>query len=116
MTPYDWSCLACDATNPAAAERCGRCACPARATRPQVEAARATYRQRAGLPPVTAPDAVAALRQVPWLPIAAVVLLLLGWLMLVVGTGGSAIAFGGLLMALAALCASSHRAPARRAR
>lgn len=113
MTPYDWSCLACDAANPGTAAHCGRCACPARATCTQVEAARAAYRQRAGLPPVTVPDAVAVLRQVPWLPIAAVVLVLLGWLMLVVGTGGSAIAFGGLLMALAALCASAYRSPPR---
>ena len=113
MTRHAWSCLACEATNAADAARCGRCDCPARATHAQVEAARAAYRQRAGLPPLVAPDPIALARQVPWLPIAAVVLLLLGWLMLVVGSGGSANAFGGLLIALAALCASSYRAPPR---
>ncbi len=113
MTPYAWSCLACEATNAASAARCGRCGWPARATRLQIEATRAAYRQRAGLPLVVAPDTTALARQVPWLPIAAVVLLLPGWLLLAVGTGGSAIAFGGLLVALAALCVSSYRAPPR---
>ena len=110
MTPYAWSCLACEATNAASAARCGW---PARATRLQIEATRAAYRQRAGLPPVVAPDTTALARQVRWLPIAAVVLLLPGWLLLAARTGGSAIAFGGLLIALAALCVSSYRAPPR---
>jgi hypothetical protein len=113
MAPFAWSCLACEATNAAGTDRCSRCGCPARATRVQVDAARAAYRQRAGLPPLIPFDRLALARQVPWLPIAAVVLLLLGWLMLAAGTGGSAIALGGLLIALAALCASSYRAPPR---
>jgi hypothetical protein len=49
----------------------------------------------------------------PMLPIAAAPLLALGALMLVVGTGASANAFGGLLIALAALCLSAYRKPPR---
>ncbi len=108
-TPYAWCCLACEATNAADTTRCSRCACPAHATCAQVAAARDAYRRRAGLPAVVAPDPLAILRQLPLLPIAAVVLLLVGALLLMLGMSTSATAFGGLLIALAALCVSSYR-------
>jgi uncharacterized membrane protein YphA (DoxX/SURF4 family) len=112
MTPYAWSCLACEESNPPAALRCGRCQCPAQATSAQAEVARRTWRQRAGLPAEVAPSPLAVLRQLPLLLIAAAVLLLLGALLLIVNLGASPSSFGGLLIALAALCASSHRQPA----
>ncbi len=112
MTPYAWSCLACNATNAATALRCARCGCPAHATSVQVAAARRAWRHGLGLPPEVAPDPIATVQALPLLPIGAVVLLLAGALLLIVNMGASATAFGGLLIALAALCASSCRRPA----
>ena len=112
MTTYPWACLACEDTNAAGALRCGRCGCPAQATSAQVEAARAAYRRRAGLPAVVAPDPIALVEELPLLPIGAAVFVLLGGLMLIVDMGASSTAFGGLLIALAALCLSSYRKPA----
>ena len=109
MAPYAWCCLACEATNPALSAACSRCGCPARAPRAKVEAARNGCRQRAGLPPEPPPDPTAAFAGLPLLLIAAAVLLLLGGLALVVASNVSVKAFAGLLIALAALCASSYR-------
>jgi len=116
MKTYPWACLACEETNAAGAPKCGRCGCPAQATSAQVESARDAYRRRAGLPPVVANDPVALVKELPLLPIGAAVLVLLGALMLIVNMGASATAFGGLLIALAALCLSSWRRPAPAAR
>ena len=115
MKSYPWSCLACEESNPAGALKCSRCSCPAEATSAQVESARAGWRRRAGLPAPVASDSFALVRELPLLPIGAVVLLLLGALMLIIGMGASSTAFGGLLIALAALCVSSYRKPAPRA-
>ena len=113
MTPYPWSCLACEASNPADRTTCRTCDCPARATRAQVEAARQAWRRRSGLPPVEAFDIVAAVKALPLLLIGAGALALLGGLALIVSTSVSFNAFGALLLALAALCLSSYRAPPR---
>ena len=112
MSTYAWTCLACTQTNPAASVACSRCGCPAQATSAQVETARNMWRRRAGLPAVIAPDPVALLAELPLLLIAAAGLLLFGALMLIVDLGASSSAFGGLLIALAALCVSSYRKPA----
>ena len=112
MNTYAWACLACEQTNAAGALTCARCNCPARATSVQVDSTRANWRRQAGLPAVVAPDPIAVIKTLPLLPIAAVLLLALGALMLIVDMGASASAFGGLLIALAALCASSWRKPA----
>ena len=109
MKPYAWSCLACEVTNPPGSATCGRCGCPARATRAQIEAARAAYRQRSGLPPLEPTDVLAWVQQLPLLLIAAAVLGLIGGFALIVSTNASFTAFGGLVLALAALCASSYR-------
>ena len=108
MPNYAWSCLACEQANPAGAAICSRCRCPAEATRAQVDAARLNYRRSTGLPAETALDVAALLRSLPLLLIAAVALLLIGALALIVGTNASMYAFGGLLIALAAFCASTH--------
>ena len=109
MNTYAWSCLACEETNAAGSAACSRCACPAQASRARIEAARDAYRQYSGLPPIEAPDVVAAVRRLPLLLIGAAVLLLLGGFALIVGSNVSVTAFGGLLIALAAFCASSYR-------
>ena len=109
MKPYAWSCFACEASNPPDSAKCSRCACPARATSAQVEAARLAWRQRSGLPPEESFDLVAALAEFPLLLIAAAVLALPGALALMVSTSVSLTAFGALLLALAALCVSSYR-------
>ncbi|MEP7101053.1 MAG: hypothetical protein ABI781_11125 [Burkholderiales bacterium] len=111
MNTYPWACLACEETNAASALACGRCGCPAQATSAQVESARDAYRRRAGLPAVVAPDPVAVVMTLPLLPIGAAVFVLLGALMLIVDMGASTTAFGGLMIALAALCLSSWRPP-----
>jgi hypothetical protein len=111
MKPYAWSCLACEATNPPESTRCERCGCPAQATRAQVESARSAWRQRSGLGPVVPYDFAADLMSLPLLLIAAVLLALLGGGALIVSTNGAFSAFGALLLALAALCVSSYRAP-----
>ena len=109
MPTYSWSCLACEASNPATATTCGRCGCPAAATREATLSASAAWRRRAGLPEVALADPLAMLAQVAWLPVAAVACLLVGALMLIVDMGASTGAFGGLMISLAALCASAHR-------
>jgi len=113
MKLYAWSCLACEASNPAldsmAGAKCHRCGCPAQATSAQVDAARQVWRRRSGLPPVESFDMVAALTAFPLLLIAAGFLGLLGWLALILSTNVSFTAFGALLLALAALCVSSYR-------
>ena len=111
MTSYPWSCLACEASNPADSTTCRTCDCPARATRAQVEAARQGWRRRSGLPPIEAFDMLAAAKELPLLLIGAGALALLGGLALIVSTSVSFTAFGALLLALAALCLSSYRAP-----
>jgi hypothetical protein len=110
MTPtnYAWSCLACEQSNPADRTVCSRCHCPAQANRSQVDSARAAYRHRAGLPPLAPIDVLAVVKTAPLLLIAAAVLGLVGGLSLVVGGGASMYAFGGLMLALAAFCASTH--------
>jgi hypothetical protein len=109
MKPYSWSCLACEASNRPESEQCARCGCPARATSAQVETARDAYRRKHALLPAVKVDVSAIVAQLPWLLIGAVVLLLAGALALIVGSNVSVQAFGGLLVALAALCASSYR-------
>ncbi len=111
MKPYAWSCLACDATNPPGSARCERCGCPAQATRAQVESARQAWQRRSGIPPAAPFDFFAEVMSLPLLLIAAVALGLLGGLALIVSTNSSFSAFGALLLALAALCVSSYRAP-----
>ena len=113
MKPYSWSCLACEETNAAGRSSCARCGCPAQATSAQVEAARDAYRQRIGAPPIETPDLTQLLEGVSRLLIGAAVLALVGGLALVVGSNVSVIAFGGLMLALAALCVSSYRKEAR---
>ena len=109
MTPYAWSCLACEASNAPGCAACGRCGCPAQATRAQVERARQDWRQRSGLPVPESFDMVNAMMELPLLLIAAGVLALLGGLALIVSTNASFTAFGALLLALGALCLSSYR-------
>ena len=109
MKPYTWSCLACEASNTPDSLKCARCGCPAQATFAQVESARDAYRRANGLPPVQKPDAMATIEQLPFLLIGAALLLLAGAFALIVGSNVSVQAFGGLLIALAALCASSYR-------
>ena len=109
---YAWSCLACEAPNAPGAGRCARCGCPAEATALQAVTTRRNWRRRAGLPPQVGFDAIAAIHGLPLLRIVAVLLLLAGALFLIVDAGASAAAFGGLLMALAALAATSYRSPA----
>lgn len=111
MTPYAWTCLACEASNAADQPRCARCTCPAQATRDQVDEARQTWRRRSGLPPDESFDIVKALMGFPLLLIAGGLFALLGGVALIVSTGASFSAFGGLLLALAALCVSSYRKP-----
>jgi ribosomal protein L40E len=111
MKPYAWSCFACEATNPPDAARCERCGCPAQATRAQIENARSQWRQRSGLPVVERFDFVAEVMTLPLLLIASAALGLLGGLALIVSTNASFTAFGALVLALAALCLSSYRAP-----
>ena len=108
MHPYAWSCLACEETNAAERTACSRCQCPAEATCAQVESARAAYRRRAGLPAPVPTVVMALIKTLPLLLIAAALLLLLGALSLIVATGAAMYAFGGLLIALAAFCASTH--------
>jgi hypothetical protein len=109
MTPYAWSCLACDASNLPDSLRCSRCGCPAQATAAQVVAARDAWRQRSGLALPVPTDFMALVNEFPLLLIAAALLLLLGAVALIVGEGGSASAFGALLITLAAFCVSSYR-------
>ena len=116
MKTYAWACLGCEQTNVAGALKCGRCGCPAQATSAQVASARDAYRRRAGLPVLVAPDPIALVEDLPLLPIGAGMFGLLGALMLIVNMGASTTAFGGLLIALAALCLSSCRKPAPAAR
>lgn len=115
MKTYPWACLACEQANAAGSTTCERCGCPAQATSARVESARAGYLRRAGLPAAVAADPVALVRELPLLPIGAVVFLLLGAPMLIVDMGASSTAFGGLMIALAALCLSSWRKPATEA-
>jgi hypothetical protein len=112
---YAWNCLACAATNPPEATRCGRCACPAEATAAQIEGARAAWQRRTGITPAAPFDFVAEVMTLPLLLIAAAALGLLGGLALIVSTNASFSAFGALLLALAALCVSSYRTPPPRA-
>jgi hypothetical protein len=109
MKQYAWNCMACDATNLAQATSCERCGCPAAATSTQVQNARDAYRQRSGLPAIQPFDALAALDGLSMLPIAAVLLLLVGGLSLIVSENGGTTAFGCLMLALSALCVSSWR-------
>ena len=109
MKPYAWTCFACEASNPPTSIKCSRCGCPAEATSDQVDSARDTYRHQHALLPATQFDASAFVAQLPLLLIGAVVLLLTGALALIVGSNVSVQSFGGLLIALAALCASSYR-------
>jgi hypothetical protein len=109
MKPYSWTCFACEASNPPTSIKCSRCGCPARATSAQVESARETYRRQHALLPAAKFDASALVEQLPLLLIGAVVLLLAGALALIIGSNVSVQSFGGLLIALAALCASSYR-------
>jgi hypothetical protein len=115
MTPYAWSCLACEAANLPGSATCGRCGCPAQATSAQVERARQAWRQGSGLPAAESFDVVKALTAFPLLLIAAVVFALLGGLALIVSTSASFTAFGALLLALGALCLSSYRSGSARA-
>ena len=112
MKPYAWSCFACEYTNAADRTRCQRCDCPANATNAEVETARKVYLQRHGLPADMPTDVLGLIRQLPWMMICAGVLLLLGGLSLIVAQEASMIAFGSLLLSLAALCLSSWRKPA----
>ena len=50
MQTYDWSCLACNMSNGAGAACCSQCACPARATVPEVERHRESFAARGGTP------------------------------------------------------------------
>jgi uncharacterized membrane protein YphA (DoxX/SURF4 family) len=113
MKPYAWSCLACEETNAAERSNCTRCGCAAQATSAQVEAARDAYRQRIGAPPIETPNLTQLLEVVPLLLIGAAVLALAGGLALIIGSNVSVRAFGGLMLALAALCVSSYRKEAR---
>ena len=108
MTPYSWTCLACDEANAAQRLTCSRCGCPARATSAQVDSARDAWRRLKGLAPPARVDPLALVKQLPLLLIGAAVFLLLGMIALIVGSNVSIFAFGGLMIALAALCASSH--------
>lgn len=110
VTPYSWTCFACDETNAAGSTSCSRCNCPAQPTAAQVDYARQTWRKRSGLPPVASFDLFGAVMEFPLLLIGAGVLLVLGGLALIVSTGVSFTAFGALLLALSALCLSSYRA------
>ena len=115
MKSYAWSCLACEASNAADASACSVCGCPARATSAEVDRARQVWRQRRDLPAVERFDWGATLRALPLLLIAAGALGLLGGVALTVSAAGSypsLMAFGALLVALAALCLSSYRQPA----
>lgn len=110
VTPYAWSCFACEASNAAGRTSCSQCNCPAQPTATQVESARQAWRKRSGLPPETGFDWFGAVMEFPLLLIGAGVLLVLGGLALIVSTGVSFTAFGALLLALSALCLSSYRA------
>lgn len=110
-TPYAWTCLACEADNAADSTQCNRCQCPARASSAQVDAARQAWQRRSGIAPAAPFDVLKALMEFPLLLIAGGVLGLLGGVALIVNAGASFSAFGGLLLALAALCVSSYRKP-----
>jgi hypothetical protein len=112
MKPYAWSCFACEHINAADRTRCERCGCPANATNAVIETARRTYRQRNGLPPEMPADTFGVIGQLPWMLMGAAVLSLLGGLSLIVAQNASMMAFGSLLLSLAALCLSSYRRPA----
>jgi hypothetical protein len=113
MKAYAWTCLACEAVNAPEAVVCARCSCPASATSAQVNMARDMYRRRSGLPAISPADPAALVRGLPLLPIGAVVFLLAGGLALIVSANGGTTAFGCLMLAVAALCASSWRPAAR---
>lgn len=108
MPSYAWSCLACGAGNAPSVTACARCGCAASANLAQIEAARRTHPQPG---PARAPsfDIVETLKAFHALPIAGGVLGLLGVVALLASTGDTLTAFGGLLLALAALCVSSYR-------
>jgi hypothetical protein len=108
---YAWSCLACGAVNPPSSTACGRCGCAACATRTQVEAARTALQDCEHARPPSF-DVVAALQAFRVLLLAGGVMALLGVMTLLASTSAAFTAFGGLLLALAALCVSSYRAPA----
>lgn len=108
MPSYAWRCFACEATNRPADEACERCGCPASPGWREVEQARAAWRRRSGEPPGPSPGSLLA--QLPWLAIAAVLLALAGTLFLILGDmDAAARPIGGLLLALAALCAGARR-------
>jgi hypothetical protein len=109
MKPYSWSCLACEESNPPGNLKCSRCGCPWQATATQVDVAREAYRRAKGLPPTVKADVLGSIGKLPLLLIGAAVLLLAGTFALIIGSNVSVQAFGGLLIALAALCASSYR-------
>ena len=111
MIPYAWSCLACEATNPPESSRCARCGCPAKATFTQVERAHRDWQRRSGAAQPATFDFLAEVMSLPLLLIAGALLGLLGGGALIVSTNSSFTAFGALLLALAALCVSSYRAP-----
>jgi hypothetical protein len=108
---YAWSCLACEAANPASSTRCERCDCAACATRTQIDAARAALQVSERARPSSF-DIVAALKAFRVLLLAGGILALLGVMTLLASTSAAVTAFGGLLLALAALCVSSYRWPA----
>ena len=109
MPSYAWSCLACAASNAPTQARCVQCGCPASADQTQVDAARRAAHNAENTRPRI--DLVETLQSFGVLWIAAGVLALCGVMALLLGGSASFTAFGGLLLALAALCVSSYRSP-----
>jgi predicted nucleic-acid-binding Zn-ribbon protein len=50
MTGYRWSCLACEASNEATAQRCTRCECPSTPNATEVESHKAHFASTHGKP------------------------------------------------------------------
>ena len=111
MPAYTWSCLACQESNPGSRSSCSRCGCPAAPNARDVALASLHYRRRVGLPAVVPMNPERIILGLPLLALAGGLCLLLGAVMLIVDMGPSTTAFGGLMLALAALCASSWRRP-----
>ena len=111
MPAYTWSCLACQESNPGSRSSCSRCGCPAEANAREIELASMHWRRRAGLPAIAPVNPERFILGLPLLALAGGLCFLLGAVMLVVNMGPSTSAFGGLMLALAALCASSWRRP-----
>lgn len=111
MILYPWSCHACTETNFAVASTCHRCGCPAAATFAQVEVARQRWHRGKAVPASSTAkiDPFAQIAAWPLLQIGAATCGGIGAIAASVSGGSSGRAFGGLMLALAALFVSSMR-------